>query len=428
MTKTGRGVSEYQRNLESWILSAVEAGATSFQDILLSLPGVFPLDLVPALQRLKRSRHLSVGFLNENPVIKEKSTFRGSYQISLPIPHLLDYDWRFTDEAAERILQTSLRLTDSGDTLLFLGTPTVALRASNAADARVLRLVEWNPAVAAISGQLPNILVSHTDALREAGNEFAADVVVTDPPWYRDYLRSFAWTSALWCREGGHVLLSIPPIGTRPEMRDEHRALVKYCNSIGLERVQLIEGALPYVTPPFEINALRANGFDHVPQEWRRGDLWVMRRAGQSLGERPPRPAHDRWIDLHIGMMRLKIRKGSRSDLIDPRLVALIDGDICPSVSRRHPLRQDAQLWTSNNRVFGCKSPDLLAGIVSASTSGASVLRIVGQEVNRRLTDSEAKRVSAAADSLRRIAALEHDELLSFGHDYGVSRLARSAS
>jgi hypothetical protein len=57
----------------------------------------------------------------------------------------------------------------------------------------------------------------------------------------------------------------------------------------------------------------------------------------------------------------------------DPQLKHLVNGDVLPSVSRRDPVRHTVTVWTTSNRVFGCRSPRLLADIAVALASAESV-------------------------------------------------------
>ncbi len=47
----------------------------------------------------------------------------------LPLPHPLDYEWRFTPDAARSLLNRAADLTLAGGDLLLFGTPGLAVEA-----------------------------------------------------------------------------------------------------------------------------------------------------------------------------------------------------------------------------------------------------------------------------------------------------------
>ncbi|MGH2749408.1 MAG: hypothetical protein ACRDK3_00785 [Actinomycetota bacterium] len=424
--RTGQGA--FNRRVDGWILEALDDGARSFEEILLALPGVFPLDLARALQRLKRGRRLSLSAKGEaGAEVNPADTSIPS--TPLPVPHPLDYDWRFAEKAVRRTLDACLQLSATDDAILFLGTPTTALAASGQNARRKLRFVEWNVSVIDVLAGSAGIAVDHIDVLNHGSFDHESAVVLIDPPWYRDHMRAFMWAATQWCVPGGHIVVSMPPVGTRPEMEHEHDEFRGYCAELGLHVLEIEEQALPYLTPPFEINALRASGIDSVPIQWRRGDLWILRREHKGNVPAPPSPAEYLWHDHALGAMRFKTRAiSSLADVVDPRLTSLVDGDICSAVSRHHPLRNNARVWTSGNRVYGCASPSLWAHIATALRRGQAPVDAVAGAVGRSLPPDKARHVRVAAEQMLRISELERKELISLGHDYGSPQVVRSAS
>ena len=114
-----------------------------------------------------------------------------------------------------------------------------------------------------------------------------ASLVIADPPWYGESIRSFLWAACQLCAPGGYLLVSLPPAGTRPGITHEWAQTLGWAQQLGLAFLRLEPAALPYVTPPFERNALKAEGLYTIPDAWRRGNLAVFLYTHQATIPRP---------------------------------------------------------------------------------------------------------------------------------------------
>lgn len=420
-----RGQSNFSRKVDGWVLAAIESGATSFQEILVSLPGVFPTDLVRSLQRLGlRGQARGVTPASAQPVIDT------SYVTDLPVPHLLDYDWRFTPDTARLTVDRSLDSSSVGDQVLFIGTPTSALNAANRNIPRQLTLLESNPAAAAVARMTNRVDVHESNALCLTPIRPFADVLVLDPPWYRDYLHCFLNVAAAWSSPGATILLAVPPLGTRPEVQAEHAELERVCGEMGLRLIRSDQGMLRYVTPPYEINALLACGLQEVHPTWRCGDLWTLEKVDSPEGSVRVQPKEAPWADLPLLGIRFKVRRNVDNDMfkVDPRLVPIVPGDVCPAVSRYHPLRAQADVWTSGNRVFECRCPDALIALLEAIAQSRDPISVIMKRRDISLSRDERAFVSETISQVLQLVELERRELATLRHHYGGAEAARNAS
>lgn len=424
--KRGGVGAEFANRIDGWVISAVGDGARSFEEVVLAVPSVFPVDVLTSLKRLTRLGTVSL----PPPGPRENKMSGHSHSSDLPIPHLLDYDWRFEASSARFLLDRALALSEGGDLVYLVGTPTLAAIAASETPPRSVVLVDWNHAtVNGLRGK-GEIDVHHGNVAGQAPGLAPSRVVVLDPPWYLDYFRAFLTAAARWCEPGGHVLLTVPPVGTRAEMDAEHRSLLEFCRLVGFDVVSRQPLALHYTTPPFEINAIRAGGVWEVPSSWRRGDLWVLRRHATKQLATNSSPLETGWSEASLDGIRLKIHIGQDRLFgdIDPRLVSVVGKDICPSVSRKHPLRASGVVWTSGNRVFDCASPAALIVVCQALSQRIGSEATLEASLGRPLTERERACVRQSVAQLRRIASIECLELLSFGHAYSGIALARNAS
>jgi hypothetical protein len=242
-----------------------------------------------------------------------------------------------------------------------------------------------------------------------------ADLAVVDPPWYPEHQLAFLWAASCAVRPGGTVFASAPRAGSRPSAAEEWRVLVEAARSLQLVLERVERSALPYVIPPFEANSLFAAGSPRVPADWRRGDLAIFRRtAVTSLAPRPsPGFTRESWTDHEVSDVRFKVREDSRSEFSEPRLKRLLDGDIMPSVSRRHPLRRHVSVWTSGNRVYGSDAPNLVATTLEELARDLEVGMLARVVVRRDLRQAELAAIADLRIHLTEIVETERVEYVS---------------
>jgi hypothetical protein len=325
--------------VDNLINAAIMEGASSFAALLRRLPGVYPTEVLTSLDRLVAFKTIDVAVAAS---IRRQAATNGLALVEgrslLPLPHPLDYEWRFTPDAARWLLNRAADLTHMGGDLLLFGTPGLAVEAltlpidrriaflaeSNSVTDRVLALnrVTGEPlSIAFCSGGLPSE---------------SADAVLLDPPWYLDFMRPMLAAAGHACRPGGVVLISLPPDGARPSAATDRQAAVAFAERLGLALIEHSPLAIGYETPFFERNALMAAGI-YPPPQWRRGDLLVLRKARASTRPPPSRSSRPRdWAEIGIGRMRLFIRGAAEARSDEASLFSLVDGDILPTVRGGH--------------------------------------------------------------------------------------------
>jgi hypothetical protein len=241
--------------------------------------------------------------------------------------------------------------------------------------------------------------------------ELTASVVIADPPWYEDEIQVFLWVARRLCIDSGYVLLSVPPLGTRPGIAVTWTRVITWAEQIGLQLRHLEPGVLPYETPPFERNALLADGVPSTPSTWRHGDLAVFVVVGPCTAARPLLPlSDDCWDEIGIHGIRIRLRQQQDRCFRDPTLRPLIHGDVLPSISRRDPRRGAVDVWTSGNRVFSCCGTHIAGAIVSALARGLPPGDVVASILGRPLHNNELQQVDHTTEQLSCLVACERHE------------------
>jgi hypothetical protein len=406
------GACAFGTYVDRCIADIIGKGVHRFDELLCALPGVYPIDVMAALGRL--GLRVSVEPCDTRRVdVDEREGTRFLPRGLLPVPHPLDYDWRFSGAAKRLLVALAEQLATRKSTVAILDAPTVFAEAMARGTQRRFVLFDSNPITTAVLGRIaPAQSVFCVDLQRDDIGPLDARVVVADPPWYPEHIASFLWATRQVLQVGGQALLSLPPLGTRPGIEAERQEIVAYAGRLGLSLLRIDAGVLPYLSPPFEQNALGAEGLPAIPLTWRRGDLAILTCDGPCSESRPATPPHQQaWTETMLGSVRIRFRPTTNSTFANPQLRSIVGGDVLASVSRRHPVRSQAEVWTSGNRVFACEAPSLLGTIAAALVGRQAPAPWAVNHVGRELFPQETILIERAADQLRTLVALETSEL-----------------
>jgi hypothetical protein len=413
------GGGGWEVQIDRWTLDCIRQGKKDFDVLLVSLPGVYPVDVLDSLRRLVQAgaadeslltRALSYVSRPPNPTHAQESV------LDLPVPHPLDYAWRFGSVACRYLLDRCLQITNPRETVLFMGAPNLYLYASkNGFDRQVVLLDSDTVTVRKIADGIPGGAVCCNIVCGELP-EVSARVVVADPPWYPEYMKSFVWAAASLAQRGGMVLLCFPPIGTRPTVAQEWLDLKDWACTCGLTLRGVESRALPYASPPFERNALAVHGILTVPVHWRHADLACF-EVTHKIGIASPQPplSVGDWCEQDLRNVRVRVRSSNHCQFSVPSLVSLVPGDILSSVSRRDSRRSRAQIWTSGNRIFDCHGPHIFVTILRAMAEGSSPYGAVTECIGRTLTLPEQVQVDCTVKQITDLITLEEQELFLWG-------------
>jgi len=393
----------FRERVTRWIETALRKKRLSLNELIRSLPGVHPKLIAEHVRGDKR-------ILEELPVVNSNEPFH-SYR--LPVPHPLDFDWRFVESSRQLLLDRVLVSTGNEDNIILLGAPTVFRAAIEQDFPRNVTLVDKCGRIGGLPSDCRHRVVT-ADLMKDGIPPMKGKVVVTDPPWYEDYTTAFLWTAAKVTEYGGTVLFSVAPEGTRPGIEEEWARAKSFARSVGLDFI-CSERCLRYKMPPFEQNALRAGGLFNVEHDWRPGELWTLSRTHTNgLIQRPLLSSEqEEWAERSISGVRFRVRDRHCARFGDPRLISIVPGDVLDSVSRRDPRRSEADVWTSGNRVYKCFGTNMLLVILDSILIGTSAEDAVQTSMGRLLTDQERLQVGNARDCVIEIARLERIEYAS---------------
>lgn len=406
----------FEKMVDGWVYQSFLNGVTNFNSLIRELPGVYPTVAFDSFRRLVESGRIST---NQRKISRASET-NGSSSRSVfrppVIQHPLDFDWRFTPAAAEFLHKECEMRVASGKTVALLGVPSLCILATSRGDARRYVFIDKNPLpYTSLDSTALNLEFLQKDLLYDAIPNLGAELVIADPPWYPDQMKGFLWSAAQTCADGGTILASVPPVGTRPGIREEITELSEWVQTIGLGKPTIQAGMLPYQTSLFEHNALNHAGITGLPIDWRRGDLAIFTKLHLTTCVRPePTSAEPEWLEEEFDGVRIKIRPYDEEEFLDPTLLRVVTGDILQSVSRRDPIRELVDVWTSGNRIFACVGRNVLHNILYAFKNGVDPERHVSMRISRPLTTSERDLVKKTHAKLGQLFELEQEEARRF--------------
>ena len=404
----------FEMDVQTWIIRAVQRGVSSFEELIQSLPGVYPAVALEALWVLaKSSRSDGAVFRQLTHEAKTTSTrVPETVAVQLPSPHPLDFSWWFDSATTHKLCDLALKLVHHYDSIILLGTPRVFIELSALAPTHNLLLFDADPLIAArLTFGRPCQAIHTCDVMRDPLPLSRGELVIADPPWYENDICSFLWSASFLVNIGENIAVTLPALGTRPQVSTERDRILHWATHLGLTLRHLAESALAYLSPPFEINALAAAGILNVPLNWRRGAFAIFEKTQPTSSPRPSSPPAERWKEEAIGDVRIRVRNAERNAWGSPLLQPLVTGDILPSVSRRDPRRDLVDVWTSGNRVFQCAGGFVLTRILAAIAAGSSARSAVSSALERSLTSNEAEQVSRAVRAVEELVLTETLEL-----------------
>ena len=127
LISTPSDATAFAHFVDDAVLAAVRASVTRFPELLQRLPSIFPAEVLSSIDRLRAARSIPATIAD---VLKLDASCSRSHQTVdypfLPLPHPLDFEWRFTSRTARSLLELAATLTPRHGDISLFGTPGLA--------------------------------------------------------------------------------------------------------------------------------------------------------------------------------------------------------------------------------------------------------------------------------------------------------------
>jgi hypothetical protein len=320
------------------------ASANSFTSLTALCDGAFPATVAEALRQLSPKIPSAYERLAE---AEQSYHLRPFSDRRLPLPHPLDFEWRFSNASIDLLLRKLNSIAGARGKLLFVCAPAVALRAFDAKNPR--RLIYASRMDDPVTASLMEVCGDRMEfvEVRDDLSRVDAAAALVDPPWYDDIALPLVTQALRGLEEGGGLLIGVPDRFSGCSSARMLSSMAADARPFGLEGAYLLAGKLRYETPYFELNTLRSLGLHSVHPQWRTGQLVFGRRT------RNPVPTHsfprdNNWGEVRAGGWRARLRRRSGYHSLGCHPILL---NIRHSVSRFGTHSGSEECWTVGNRV-----------------------------------------------------------------------------
>jgi hypothetical protein len=320
----------------------------------------------------------------ENPrrVILDSGYFRdlvNAVSNSLPEPGLVYSQWWFSEPTYRRLTGLMLHMMRKRGRVAFLGASTLGAVFSQCGDSPTT-IIDVDEV---LLKRVRNTVGESTELVcRDIADPLDSylqgkfDIVFADPPWSSSILKTFFVRSSEMLAAGGTLVISFPPMLTRPSIRTERTRLLRIAEQLGLSFTTELRGFTEYRVPSFEYRAYEKYGID-LDRPWRQGDVLIFRRCAKATvpADISAEPC-GRWDQYDYGAVRLFLKQNG-ADGDGPARIAPVSGSsnfAYSSTSSRTQLWKYARLVSTRNQVADVSGAKQLASILQRLAVGTSRL------------------------------------------------------
>jgi len=420
--------NDYCEKIDEMVMEFVK-NSTDFFMLVRNLKSVHPIEIQNSIYRLFENGLLSQSqFIQIESSAKTQTLEEDDSLKTLPVPHLVDFDWRFSREGIKWLVKKINTYIETAGVIVFIGSPLLYKHyCKNLTTNTEIYLIDFNAdkhiknETFGVNCHIINCNIKYEFKGNIKLEEIRADIVVMDPPWYLEYYQRFFDICNTICKVDGRILGVFPPEMTRNSISDEKQQLSDYVRLLGFEDLVFEKHCIGYSTPPFEKNVLRVKNINNYPNNWRIGDFFITTRKfhcpiNLSNSSVCFSSENTIWSETNLGKIRIKFKQKpiDRDSIFDIKINSLYDGDIYPSVSRRFEGHKEINIWTCGNRVYNCSNIPLMH-IILQQIECQDIGRSLELDYSVNLTDWQKKGINLAQNILYEMKLAEEKEYGDWG-------------
>lgn len=415
-------ISEIDRIIQEIIKETLD-----FRTIIAKPTGIHPIEVLKSIKRLFDQGEIAYDNYQElikSAAAKHSYPDEGEYLQILPVPHQVDFDWRFSNNGVKyfvNFIDNEVIKKGHKIRIAFIGSPSLfRYYCVNKISHVELYLIDFNANKHIGNFEVPkyaHVLECNLNYDIDTAYEvesIQADLIVMDPPWYPEYYKKFFEIANIVGANQCNVIGVSPPILTRNTITEERTMIDLFIKKIGFSNIEYEPVSIEYYTPPFEKNVFLINGINNYPVCWRKGDFFSTMREGIKNCHHLDvmcSATGGAWSEKRIGVVRIKIRQDIQDEDIGfgIKLNHIYQKDIYPSVSRRFKGYDKINVWTSGNRVFHCTNIPVLFMIIERLHE-KHVVDVLERDYNEKIPVLQKEQIEEAREMILQIIEMEQME------------------
>ena len=231
---------------------------------------------------------------------------------SLPEPGLVYSQWWFSEPTYAKLVDLLLQLMRKNAHVAFAGSSTLGAVFSHCA-ASPVTIIDVDAVllkrIACCVDKPAQFICRDISNPLDTCLKGKFDIVFADPPWSSSDLKTFFVRSSEMLAAEGTLVISFPPVFTRPSARTERKNLLRMAELLGLSFTTELKGFTEYSVPMFEYRAYKEHGIE-LSQPWRKGDVLIFkkRNKGTKCADIPVEACYI-WDQYDYDMTRLFLKR-----------------------------------------------------------------------------------------------------------------------
>jgi hypothetical protein len=324
---------DYEIRVQAKVSSLVSA-SENFLELCSKAEGIFPA-VAFGLLKSSRAEHRSAKVEHLLSTAKDQQIEKERWFVDLE-NLIIDYDWRFQKESAQRLFQTLLEFKS----VVCIGTPTVFSLLSAARGTDIL--IDQNPSYERLFGSNNSrVFCSAIEDFDPAATEQQFEAALLDPPWYLEDYESWLQAAVPLLAVEGSLFIPVFPNLLRETVESDVLVIMEKLTEIG--QVSMLPFKVRYETPTFEEEVLRKHGLPPL-HGWRSAHLLRV-RVNRFKRSMPLRHApREKWDRFEFGRASVAVRSNHLTSKSNKGRFFFLD-----SVSSRDKSRRKITAVSSKN-------------------------------------------------------------------------------
>lgn len=243
-----------------------------FTELLKKMYGIFPVNLLKTIYK----NNNKIKLLDIKKSIQEIPNGRNylAEKFNMPSPHMVNYEWRYTESSAKKIVDVIKNKKDIK--MCCLGTPTIAIELIIQGYSKNTTFLDINTPMVHFIKSIDSDIVCYEYDVQDIIPSYLInnyDVILMNPPWYLDYYKTFlSRAKQLMKKKGGTIICPLfSPLCNKTALSNLFE-LKNFIDSLSYTEIKSLD-TVEFETPNFEKEIFIKNEIQVPGSNWREAEL-----------------------------------------------------------------------------------------------------------------------------------------------------------